>query len=147
PFAGPAPVWLADWAEAVGGFALGSDGVPVAIPFETRRAWRESATKNSNEDSFSRALHWWLADSAKRPSSPFSLVPASDESLLSRLPVAPRDPQATSEQIDFAPYYSLLLDKDPDANEQSNSLAELPAGLHRWNGIAFDVRGVIQLGL
>jgi WD40 repeat protein/class 3 adenylate cyclase/tRNA A-37 threonylcarbamoyl transferase component Bud32 len=147
PFAGPAPAWLADWAEAVGGFALGSDGVPVAIPFETRRAWRESATKNSNEDSFSRALRWWMADPAKRPSSPFSLVPASDESLLSRLPVAPRDPQATSAQIDLAPYYSLLLDKDPDANEQSNSLAELPAGLHRWNGITFDVRGLIQLGL
>jgi hypothetical protein len=67
--------------------------------------------------------------------------------LLTRLPVPARDPNATGVQIDLAPYYSYRLDQDPDASEPSNSLQDLSAGLHQWNGVVFDVRGVLQLGL
>jgi WD40 repeat protein/class 3 adenylate cyclase/tRNA A-37 threonylcarbamoyl transferase component Bud32 len=143
----PAPSWLADWAEAAGGLALGSRGVPIAVPTEKRKAWRESSLKFASDDSFGRALRWWLEDARTRPSSPFSPVPALEESLLTRPRFSPRDPQATPAQIDLTPFYASMLDQDPSTSDRRNTLEDLSAGLHRWNGIAFDARGVVQLGL
>lgn len=146
-FTTPSPSWLADWAEAVGGYELGKDGTPVPVPLERRLAWRQSATQQTGDDNYSRALRWWLTDSRKRSCSPFSLLPADEEEDLGRPKVPPRDPNATAAQIDLSPYYSALLDQDPSTFVPTDTLEELPPGLHVWKGIAYDVRGIVQLGL
>jgi WD40 repeat protein/class 3 adenylate cyclase/tRNA A-37 threonylcarbamoyl transferase component Bud32 len=146
-FGTPSPPWLADWAESVGGFTLGSEGAPVPIPIERRWAWRDSANKYAGDDSYVRALRWWLSDAKERASSPYSLVPRSVEAMLARPQFPARDPNATRAQIDLTSHYVATLDQDPSTTDRSNTLAELPAGLHWWNGLAFDVRGIIQLGL
>lgn len=146
-FSSPCPSWLADWAETVGGFALGRDGVPVPIPIEKRWGWKKAASQLAGDDSYGRALQWWLQDSLERPSSPFSPVPRSAEKVLARPQFPPRDPNATPEQIDLSPFYAATLDQDPSSSDRSNTLEELPAALHWWNGLAFDVRGIVQFGL
>jgi hypothetical protein len=103
--------------------------------------------QHAGEDPYGRALRWWMTDSRERATSPYSLVPASAEESLARPRFPRRDPKATPAQIDLAPFYTAMLDQDPSMIDLNNTLEELPAGLHEWNGIAFDARGVVQLGL
>ncbi|MBL9172399.1 MAG: protein kinase [Verrucomicrobiales bacterium] len=59
-----------------------------------------------------------------------------------------RDPKAQPAQLDLSAFYNARLDQswgllDPDLTQ--DSLVQLPPGLREYDGILFDVRGVLQL--
>jgi len=59
-----------------------------------------------------------------------------------------RDPAADPRQLDLTAHFTARLDKSwalADPNTQRDSLVHLPTGLQTFNGVLFDVRGVIQL--
>jgi len=58
---------------------------------------------------------------------------------------APRDPQATSKQIDLSRFYNVSLHESWHSDRAGNDLGELPAGLTQLDGTRFDVRGVVQV--
>lgn len=63
-----------------------------------------------------------------------------------RLP--PRDPAAPSQLLDLSSHYTDTLDGSDLVgllNDEDSDLRELPSGVHRLNGIAFDLRGLIRL--
>ncbi len=65
--------------------------------------------------------------------------------------IPPRDPKASPELIDLSAYYDAALTETwhPASNmagETGNDLSELPRGIHKLDGIDFDLRGLIQLG-
>lgn len=57
-----------------------------------------------------------------------------------------RDPQATERQLDLSAWYNCRLDEDPIPGDAGNTLEELPRGLQTFAGVAWDVRGMVQLG-
>jgi len=62
------------------------------------------------------------------------------------LAIPPRNPLAAPGTIDLSDYYNMSLKEDQGATaEIKNSLADLPSGLQTFDGIPFDVRGLIQL--
>jgi hypothetical protein len=58
---------------------------------------------------------------------------------------APRDSEASPGLLDLTAYYNAQLTNDWQGFP-GNDLASLPRGLQRFNGVPFDVRGIIQLG-
>jgi WD40 repeat protein len=72
-------------------------------------------------------------------------APFSKEELAQTIP--PRDPNAALNLIDLTDYYNAPLARSwYTTNEDGNDLSELPPGLHKFGGIEFDVRGLIQIG-
>jgi hypothetical protein len=59
-----------------------------------------------------------------------------------RIPV--RSEKATADMLDLSNFYCYALDDEIHA-KPGNTLSEIPHGLQSFNGISFDVRGVIQL--
>jgi hypothetical protein len=58
-----------------------------------------------------------------------------------------RDPKAQPEQVDLTPYYTTALDENWQGSQNSyrNDLATLGNGLRTYQGVRFDVRGIVQL--
>src|SRR5215471_5282045 len=61
-----------------------------------------------------------------------------------------RDPKAQPELIDLSAHYNAALTESwhPASNlagESGNDLSELPRGIHKLDGIEFDLRGLIQV--
>ncbi|MBN8249024.1 MAG: hypothetical protein J0L84_16470, partial [Verrucomicrobia bacterium] len=62
--------------------------------------------------------------------------------------IHPRDPSAGPRQLDLTSQYNARLDKSwtlVDPETLRDSLVQLPTGLQTFDGILFDVRGVVQL--
>jgi hypothetical protein len=57
----------------------------------------------------------------------------------------PRDPQARPGLIDLTAYYNALLTESWQGNSKSD-LASLPTGLQKFEGVEYDVRGIVQAG-
>jgi hypothetical protein len=47
--------------------------------------------------------------------------------------------------LDLSPYFNFILHDYPPAALPTNNLSALPKGLQKWDGVTFDVRGVIHL--
>src|SRR5262249_25441348 len=47
--------------------------------------------------------------------------------------------------LDLSPYFNFVLHDYPPAGLPTNNLSALPKGLQKWDGVTFDVRGVIHL--
>ena len=63
-------------------------------------------------------------------------------------PYPPRDPDAGPAQLDLTRFYNAHLEHswtDNNIFQDDASLSQLPTGLQRFNGVVFDVRGLIQL--
>lgn len=58
---------------------------------------------------------------------------------------ASRDARATADQIDLAQHYNARLTPNWHKGERGNDLREFPTGLVEFEGIGFDVRGLIQV--
>ena len=56
-----------------------------------------------------------------------------------------RDPKATPNQINLVKYYNAMLTQSWHGGT-NNDLASLPRGLQTFDGVVFDIRGIIQLG-
>ena len=63
--------------------------------------------------------------------------------VLNRVPSRPH--KLTSASIDLSQHYNAALDRDWFDPRYTNSLVELQPGVHRFDGVEFDVRGLIQL--
>jgi hypothetical protein len=61
------------------------------------------------------------------------------------LPIPPRDPRSSAEQIDLSSHYNQGLRDGLSKNSDGNNLAALPEGLITFGGVRFDVRGLIHL--
>jgi hypothetical protein len=60
--------------------------------------------------------------------------------------IPPRDPDTPAALIDLSAYYNGSLDATWHAGGlTNNTLAELPSGIQEFEGVRFDVRGVVQL--
>ena len=70
-------------------------------------------------------------------------VPAPDHLLTSR-DFPPRDPKASPRLLDLTAYYNGVLTNGWQGFA-GNDLASLPTGIQKFDGVEFDVRGVIQL--
>jgi hypothetical protein len=71
--------------------------------------------------------------------------PFSKRELKDAIPA--RDSNTSSNLIDLTAYYDGPLTQFGDGSGKvQDDLSELPAGVHRMNGIDFDVRGLIQIG-
>jgi hypothetical protein len=62
-----------------------------------------------------------------------------------KLHFANRDPAATPRQINLYKYYNAMLTQSWHGGT-NNNLASLPTGLQTFDGLVFDVRGIVQLG-
>lgn len=65
--------------------------------------------------------------------------------VLSTLDFPLRDPHASARLLDLTAYYNAQL-SDGWQGFPGNDLTKMPSGLQEFNGVPFDVRGVIQLG-
>jgi len=70
-------------------------------------------------------------------------VPAPERPLTSK-DFPPRDPKATPRLLDLTAYYNGVLTNGWQGFA-GNDLGSLPTGIQRFDGIEFDIRGVIQL--
>jgi len=59
--------------------------------------------------------------------------------------IAPRDAALPGELIDLSPAYTAPLTESWYPGPPENTLAALPRGLRKFEGISFDVRGIVQL--
>jgi WD40 repeat protein len=63
-------------------------------------------------------------------------------------PVPARSAEAKANLIDLGPFYNASLTEawlPGDSVGKSNDLSQLPAGVQKFNGVVFDVRGLVQL--
>jgi WD40 repeat protein len=65
----PAPSWLAELAEAVGGRRLGKGHELETVPLAEVLRLRERLTEEAGDDFYSRWVRWFFADRASRPSA------------------------------------------------------------------------------
>lgn len=56
-----------------------------------------------------------------------------------------RDPAATPNELDLTPFYNAMLTESWHGNT-NNSLSSLPGGLQTFDGVHYDVRGIVQMG-
>lgn len=79
---------------------------------------------------------------ANEPPAPKSPVKAAE---VRQYP--PRDPAAGPELLDLTPQYNAMLTQAWHGGDShnGNDLAALPAGIQTLGGVAFDVRGIVQL--
>jgi len=59
-------------------------------------------------------------------------------------PILPRSPQANPDMVDLSDYYNASLDDDW-FQHPGHDFQDVPKGVHVFGGVAFDVRGLIQL--
>lgn len=61
--------------------------------------------------------------------------------------LAPREAEATPDQLDLTPHYNALLHENwmGGRPEVDDSFGSLPRGLQRLGGVRFDIRGLVQL--
>lgn len=93
--------------------------------------------------------------SAMTPAAPFLVAltlephaPVYEEISVPRIdrfsPIAPRDPQAGPDLVDLSAYYNASLD-DNWFHHACHDLRDLPRGIQHFGGVAYDVRGLVQL--
>jgi hypothetical protein len=95
---------------------------------------------------YESGLYW--EDKFAQVVRPDDLAPGAlfhDDMTFRVVVVPPRPPEATPGQIDLSDFYNASLTKSWNSGDAANHLAALPAGLDRFGGVVFDVRGVIQL--
>ncbi len=76
----PAPSWLAEWAEAIGGQRLDESGTLIDVGFEEYRRFRDRVASLAGSDVYGEALRWFFATGPERPIAPGSRVTAKDQS-------------------------------------------------------------------
>jgi hypothetical protein len=81
-------------------------------------------------------------DAAER-TPPAERLPAARWQTAAGLPA--RDPGAQASQIDLSSHYNALLTQNWHGGVAENDLSSLPRGLQTFDGVRFDVRGIIQL--
>ena len=59
--------------------------------------------------------------------------------------IPPRDPNATSAQVNLSKFYNLSLRQSLGQRPDRNNFASLPCGLQTFGGITYDLRGLIHL--
>lgn len=69
-----APLWLADWAEAVGGERVDADGRLQPVGFKELAEFQKSVDQLPGDDVYTRTARWFFASGSSRPISPDSLV-------------------------------------------------------------------------
>ena len=71
---GPAPAWLPDLAEAVGGLKMSDKGVavPIGSPVQALAILRAKGSAMTTDDRLSIWARWFFADRHTRMASPFS---------------------------------------------------------------------------
>jgi eukaryotic-like serine/threonine-protein kinase len=74
----PAPPWLAELAEAIGGYGLAKDRQQVEIRWSDYLKVRERLARQTGEDFYSRWVRWFLADRSTRTISPYSSMRVQD---------------------------------------------------------------------
>ena len=76
-------------------------------------------------------------------------LPAAGSKTQPLFPIPPRRAQANSKAVDLDGVYNVALNESwqpiGELADVDRSLAALPAGLHDFEGVSFDVRGIIQL--
>jgi WD40 repeat protein len=127
---------------------------------EERFAWHDREAKSCESD-----WNWWAARfhlnhlletkpadqtlQARRAYAEMALDRENNFTALQcakGMAIPPRNPLAARGPIDLSDYYNVSLKEDQGATaEIRNSLADLPSGLQIFDGVPFDVRGVIQL--
>jgi len=58
--------------------------------------------------------------------------------------IPPRDPRASALLVNLSSNYNGAFSRNWHGDQADNNLAELPTGLHRFDGVEFDVRGIVQ---
>src|SRR5262249_7549321 len=71
---GPAPVWLAELAEAIAGQRINADGISEVAPVEELLRLKEQISQRAETDYFTRWAKWFFADRDTRTISPSSPV-------------------------------------------------------------------------
>jgi hypothetical protein len=93
--------------------------------------------------------------SAMAPSAPFLVAltlepnaPVYEEFSVPRIddfcPIQPRDPRTSPDLVDLSEHYNASLD-DNWFHHACHDLRDLPRGVQHLGGVAFDVRGLVQL--
>jgi hypothetical protein len=73
----PAPAWLADFAEAVGGLRVDAE---QNLVFTGRNALQQFEPPPATAaDFYAQFLRWFLADRGTRPASPLALLPTESK--------------------------------------------------------------------
>jgi eukaryotic-like serine/threonine-protein kinase len=89
----------------------------------------------------------WKPDPLKPPDKPQPKSEAAESNALSlatgRIPS--RDPKTSPSLVDLGRYYNLALDEAAPSEAADNHLGNLPAGVHQFANVSFDVRGRLQL--
>jgi WD40 repeat protein len=70
----PAPSWLADLAEAVGGQRIDEEGVRRVVPLDDLWELRNRLLASTATDEYTRWAKWFFADRSSRPISPSASV-------------------------------------------------------------------------
>lgn len=78
------------------------------------------------------------------PSRIFASAPAP-RAAPSAMTYPPRDPQASPALVDLSAYYNASLSESWHGNGR-NDLSSLPSGVQSFDGVDYDVRGIVQLG-
>jgi hypothetical protein len=101
-------------------------------------------------------LNWELPSSAP-PSAPVTLTQKSvpprvrvlvpERIVAKEKGISPRDPDTDPGAVDLWAFYNAALHEDWHGSKwKGNNLGTLPAGRQTFDGVEFDVRGIIQLG-
>ena len=86
-----------------------------------------------------------LTELAAAASQPGEMAEAAQWQVGASHRIPPRDPRAGPAQIDLAPYCNLTLSDSLAQQPDLNGLFEMPPGLHTFQGVRFDIRGVVHL--
>jgi eukaryotic-like serine/threonine-protein kinase len=89
----------------------------------------------------------WKQDSVKPPDQPPPKSELSESPVPSLVAgrIPPRDPKTSPLLVDLGTCYNLPLDEPAPDEASDNHLGNLPAGLHQFANVNFDVRGRLQL--
>ncbi|MCL4177359.1 MAG: protein kinase [Verrucomicrobia bacterium] len=155
-------LWLPDLAEAVGGLRQVKETTTESV---AATAWFEVVGRLRGWDDTDPGAawrRWFLADRSTRPSCPgigprfqedgeVGWSEAADAIAGMVNPRAERwlparDPALPPRLIDLSDYYNASLEEDWRASQfLSHNLSTVPRGRQVFDGIEYDVRGVIQL--
>ncbi len=80
PPTAPAPTWLPDLAEAVGGYRLNQGGglTPVLDRFQRFASLRKTFACTQNKDAWTQIGRWFLTDPVARTINPYSTIKVTD---------------------------------------------------------------------
>ena len=135
-------IWgiAAVFAAAALGWLWGTKGrtpdeLAESKPIEVLFPLGEYNREEQHSENFRKAFHGYLPDEVAQ---------------WRKNHIPPRPPQATPLQLDLTPHYNADLHTTPHvgrnlAEAMGNNLKQMPQGLQMFNGVTFDVRGLVVL--